>query len=107
MASTLRTTSAPVPGVAVSTYPVIGAPPVWVGALQLAANRASPGEAESPDGAAATVDGVDVTADDAGPLPAELVAVTVMEYAVPLLRPVREPVVPVTFVVRAAWPGAL
>src|SRR5450759_1735609 len=78
---------------AVTRYPVIGDPPVAVGAVQLAVASigppAVPSVAVPITGARGTV--TDVTAADraeSGPVPAALVAATAKVYAVPLVSPV-------------------
>jgi hypothetical protein len=76
------------PGLAVAVYPVIGDPPVEVGALQDTVARPFPAVAETPVGAPGAVAGVTaLDGDEAGPAPAPLVAVTVNVYAVPFVKP--------------------
>jgi hypothetical protein len=65
------------PGVAVAMYCVITAPPLLAGAVQLNVTEPSPGAPVRPAGAPGTVRGVTAAdAEDAGPLPAALVATT-------------------------------
>jgi len=64
------------------------------GAVQVTTARALPGVADTAVGAPGTVLGVTAAlGDDAGEVPAALVAVTVNVYAVPLVRPVTVAVV--------------
>jgi hypothetical protein len=67
---------------------VIAAPPLLVGAAKLTVAAALPPLAETDVGAPGIVAGVTLfEAAEAGPVPTELVAVTVKVYAVPLVRP--------------------
>ena len=80
------------PGLAVTRYCVIGAPPLLAGAVNVTLACALPGVAVPIVGApAATTGAVGVTLFDGAegaPVPALLVAVTVNVYAVPLVSPV-------------------
>ena len=69
---------------------MIAAPPSLSGAVQDTTDwPCSPFVATTPVGAPATVDGTTAAeAFEAVPVPAAFVAVTVNEYAVPLMRPV-------------------
>ena len=77
------------PGLEVTVYPEMAAPPVETGAVQDTTDWALPLEdAVTPVGAPGTVAGMaGAEAADAGPVPAELVAVTVNVYDEPLVRP--------------------
>jgi hypothetical protein len=76
------------PGLAVTVYCVIATPPLLVGGPKLTVAARLPAAAETAVGAPGTVPGITlVDGADAGPVPAELVAVTVNVYAVPLVRP--------------------
>jgi hypothetical protein len=67
---------------------VTAAPPLLAGAAKLIVASALPALADTAVGAPGTVAGVTLfDAADAGPVPTELVAVTVNVYAVPLLKP--------------------
>jgi hypothetical protein len=69
---------------------VIAAPPLLAGGAKLTVAIPFPPTAETDTGAPGTVtlDGVTLfDATDAGPVPIELVAVTLKVYAVPLVRP--------------------
>jgi len=82
------------PGDAITVYPVIAEPPLLAGAVQVTTAEAFPGVADTAVGAPGTVLGVTAAlGDDAGEVPAALVAVTVNVYAVPLVRPVTVAVV--------------
>ena len=77
------------PGDEVTVYPVMVAPPLDAGAVQETTEEAlayevAPTEVGAP-GVVAGVAGAE--AADAGLVPAELVAVTVNVYVVPLVRP--------------------
>ena len=65
---------------------MIGLPPVdpWVNAIE---REESPGVAESEAGTEGRVTGVVVTAVEAMPIPAELIAFTYTVYGVPFVRP--------------------
>jgi len=65
------------PGDAVAVYPVIGLPPVDDGAVHVRATWPLPAVGVRPAGAPGAVAGVADTGDDAGPVPAAFVAVTV------------------------------
>ena len=66
------------PGEEVTVYCVIGAPPLDAGAVQETVASALPPVADTPVGAPGTVAGVtEVDASEDGPVPIELVAVTV------------------------------
>ena len=66
---------------------MIAAPPLLLGDPKLTVAAALPPKAETDVGAVGTVAGVTLfDAADAGPVPAELAAVTVNVYAVPSLR---------------------
>ena len=81
--------STPPAGFEVTVYPVIAAPPLLAGAVKETVACALPPVAVTPMGAPGTVAGVtEFDGADAGPVPAELLAVTVNVYAVPLVRPV-------------------
>jgi hypothetical protein len=83
---------------------VIGLPPFVAGAVQNTVALAFPATALTPVGAPGTVTGVtEFDAADAGPLPTELVAVTVKVYAVPLVSPVTVALVALPPAV-AVWP---
>ena len=70
--------STPPPGDDVTVYPVIVLPPLEAGATNVTVACALPGVAEADVGAPGTVVGITaVEADDAAPVPAMLVAVTV------------------------------
>ena len=70
-------------------YPVITEPPLLAGAAHDTTACAFPATAETPVGAPGTVLGVTAAlAPDDAEIPAELAAVTVNVYAVPLLKPV-------------------
>jgi hypothetical protein len=72
----------------VAVYDVIAAPPLLAGGVKLTVACALPAVAVPMVGAPGTVAGVTLfEAADAGPVPTELVAVTVNVYAVPLARP--------------------
>ena len=79
------------PGDAVTVYPVISAPPSSPGADHDTDTRPSPPTPNTDVGAPGTVtSGTGVTAadgDDAGPVPALFVAVTVNVYPVPFVNP--------------------
>jgi hypothetical protein len=76
------------PGLDVTVYFVIATPPLLVGGPKLTVAIRLPPAAETEVGAPGTVPGITLfDAADAGPVPAELVAVTVNVYAVPLVRP--------------------
>ena len=80
----------PPAGVAVTVYPVIADPPVFVGAAKLTVALPLLPLAEMLVGTPGAI-GAGVTADDAleaVPVPTELVATTVKVYAVPLVSPV-------------------
>ena len=80
----------PPAGVAVTVYPVIADPPVFVGAEKLTVALPLLPLAEMLVGTPGAI-GAGVTADDAleaVPVPTELVATTVKVYAVPLVNPV-------------------
>ena len=80
----------PPAGVAVTVYPVIADPPVFVGAAKLTVALPLLPLAEILVGTPGAI-GAGVTADDAleaVPVPTELVATTVKVYAVPLVNPV-------------------
>ena len=84
------TTVPPPAGVAVTGYPVIADPPVFVGAVKLTVALPLLPLAEILVGTPGAVI-AGVTADDAleaVPVPTILVAVTVKVYAVPLVSPV-------------------
>jgi hypothetical protein len=68
---------------------VIGDPPLLLGGPKLTVAEALPALAETEVGAPGTVKlGVTLfDGADAGPVPAEFLAVTVKVYAVPLLKP--------------------
>ena len=67
---------------------MMAAPPSLPGAAKLTVAAALPPTAETEVGAPGMVAGVTLfDAADTGPVPAELVAVTVNVYAVPLVRP--------------------
>ncbi len=89
----------------VTTYPVIGLPPL-AGATQLTVADPSPATAVGAAGASGAVGGAVGTtgleATDGGPSPTALLAVTVNVYAVPLLSPVTV----VDVAVGATWTGA-
>ncbi len=66
------------PGDEVTVYPVIGDPPLDAGATQVTVAWALPAVAETPVGAPGGAAGVTLLeAVEAGPVPAQLVAVTV------------------------------
>jgi hypothetical protein len=67
------------PVLAVAVYPVMVAPPSFVGGVQVTVTEPLPGVAMTPVGAPAATPGVSTgtEAADAAPSPAELVAVTV------------------------------
>jgi len=66
------------PGLEVTVYAVIGLPPFEAGGVKLTVAWAFPAVAETAAGAPGTVAGVTlIEGDDAGPVPAALVAVTV------------------------------
>ena len=67
---------------------MIGLPPSEEGTVQLTVALAFPAVAEGVSGAVGTVDGVTWFEVPAGPSPAPLVATTVKEYFVPLVKPV-------------------
>jgi hypothetical protein len=72
----------------VAVYEMIAAPPLLAGGVKLTVACALPAVAVPMVGAPGTVAGVTLfEAADAGPVPTELVAVTVNVYAVPLARP--------------------
>ena len=78
------------PGEAVTVYPVIGEPPVFVGAVKLTVALPLLTLALIPVGVPGAV-AAGLTEDDAldaVPVATELVAVTVKVYAVPLVKPV-------------------
>ena len=82
--------AAPLPtpeGAQVAVYWLIGAPPSLAGGVNARIAWPLPGVAEVIAGAPGTVRGVTDTADETVPPPAELVAVSVHEYAVPLASP--------------------
>ena len=73
---------------------MIAEPPLLAGAVQVTTAEAFPGVADTPVGAPGTVLGVTAAlGDDAGEVPAALVAVAVNVYAVPLVSPETVPVV--------------
>ena len=76
------------PGEEVTVYPVIELEPCWTGAVQVTATVALPGTPVTDVGRPGTGSGVtELDAAEAGPVPTELVAVTVNVYGVPLARP--------------------
>ena len=100
------------PGLAVTVYPVMAAPPLLVGTVQVTvacgvAPLATPPTfpAATPVGAPGTVAGTaGAEAADTAPVPAALVAVTVNVYAVPAVSP-EVTVHEVPAVVQVAPPG--
>jgi hypothetical protein len=77
------------PGDAVTVYPVTGEPPLLAGAVHDTTAEALPAIAVTAIGDPGTVRGVTATlGDEAGEVPAALVAVAVNVYAVPLVSPV-------------------
>jgi hypothetical protein len=79
-------------------------PPFDVGPIQDRLTCAFPGVAEFKVGALGTVRGVALSAFEAGPVPAALVAVTLKEYEVPFVSPMTlQSVAPL--VVHVAPPG--
>ena len=90
------TLAATPPGLEVTVYEVIGAPPLLAGAAQLTPAEALPADALTAVGAVGTAAGVVTAFDgaDAAPGPTELVAFTVKVYVVALLRPVTMTLVP-------------
>jgi hypothetical protein len=94
------------PGFAVTVYPVIADPPSSVGVVQDTAALALLAVAETLSGMDG-ITGPGVTGAlgvEAGDLPAELVAVTVNVYSMPLVRPVTVAIVS-PFVVAVCPPG--
>jgi hypothetical protein len=76
------------PGEDVAVYEVIGAPPSEDGGVNTTAACVSPPNARMMAGAPGTAPGLTLfEGADEGPVPSELVAVTVKVYAVPLARP--------------------
>ena len=77
------------PGTEVTVYDVIVAPPSVEDAVQETTDEPfSPFVAETPVGAAGTVDGIALfDTAEAAPTPAAFVAVTVNVYATPFVRP--------------------
>jgi hypothetical protein len=74
---------------AVTVYLVMAAPPSLAGGVKLTVAWALPAVAVPIVGAPGVVAGVTLLdADEAGPVPAAFVAVTVKVYAVPFVRPV-------------------
>ena len=65
----------------------MGLPPSDAGVVQLTVDWEFPAVADGVNGAVGTVMGVTWLEVPAGPSPAPLVATTVKEYAVPLVRP--------------------
>src|SRR6187551_3785283 len=76
------------PGFEVTTYPVIGEPPVSAGAVNVTVTWPSPGVAVPIVGASGTVTGVPLAEVLAAPVPIALMALTRKLYAVPFERPV-------------------
>jgi hypothetical protein len=77
------------PGVAVTVYRVIEAPPSAAATQDTVDSVDSNELATTPVGAVGTVDGVaEFERADAGPVPAGFAAVMVNRYAMPLVRPV-------------------
>jgi hypothetical protein len=104
---TVVTGWAVVPMYGVTVYDVIGLPPLEAGAVHDTVACPAPAVAVTPVGAPGAAAGVTaLDAADAGPVPAEFVAVTVNVYAVPFVSPVTLAVVagglPVTVVVGCA-----
>ncbi len=76
------------PGLDVTVYPVISAPPLFVGALKLTIACPLPASAITSVGASGTVLGVTLfDAAEVLPLPAAFVAKTSNVYAVPFVNP--------------------
>ena len=76
------------PGLDVTVYDVIAAPPLLAGAVHVTVALALPADAVTPVGAPGTVLGVTaLDAADAGPAPEPFVAVTVNVYDEPFVRP--------------------
>ena len=94
----------PPAGLEVTVYPVMAEPPVG-GAVQdrLAVVVDVVAEAVTARGAPGTLAFSELEADDATLVPAELVAVTVNVYAVPVVRPVT--VQPVVALLQVRLPG--
>ena len=91
------------PGEDVTVYPVMEAPPLDEGAVQLTVACVFPAVARALVGAPGGPAGVTLLeGEEAGPDPRALAAVTVNVYAVPLVSPVTvaEVVLPFTFAVR-------
>src|SRR3954470_21986205 len=84
------------PGLAVTVYAVIVAPPFEPGAVHVTATWVLPRVPLAPVGASGTVEGVtEADADEAALVPATLEAVTVNVYGVPFVRPdTVHPIVP-------------
>ena len=94
------------PGEAVTVYPVTGDPPSLAGAVHDTPAWACPPVAVTAVGAPGTVRGVTAAlAPDDAEAPAELAAVTVNVYAVPLLKPVTVAEVATPDTVAVAPPG--
>jgi len=93
------------PGLEVAVYPVMGVPPLEVDAVQDTTDWVLAYDvAFTAVGAVGTVAGMaDAEADEAGPVPAPLVAVTVNVYGVPLVSPVT--VQPMVALVQTNPPG--
>src|SRR4029079_16799009 len=92
------------PGLAVAAYPVIALPPLEAGAAHDRLTWVLPAVAVFSVGAPGTVRGVADSTLDAGPVQTALVAVTLNEYEVPLVRPVMAHVV-APLVAQVAPPG--
>src|SRR6266566_188970 len=103
-ASTVVFDCCAVPMKVVTTYPVIGEPPVDEGACQDTVACALPATALTFCGALGTVTGVTARDVAVGPVPTTVVAATANVYVVPLVSPeiVVESVVPLTLVAGCA-----
>ena len=92
------------PGLAVATYPLMAAPPVLPGVLQLTTMVVSAGVTMSDVGADGTLTtATGGLAAEAGPAPMGFDPTTVKVYVVPPLRPLIRQVVPA--VVQVIPPG--
>jgi hypothetical protein len=95
------------PGVEVTVYPVIDAPPVDDGAVHDTTDWPFAFDvADTPVGAPGTVDGVAAAdAADAALVPTEFVAVTLNVYEMPFWSPVTVHLRPLSFVLHLKLPG--
>ena len=76
-------------GAEIAVYPLIVAPPLLAGAVKVMIALALPGVADTPvGGSGTTAFGVNMTADDALPVPTVLIAFTLQVYSVPLVSAV-------------------